>query len=108
MTLTTDHLPFGLARLGFELRPLAFHPRQFTDHGEAYRVIADAERSRHPHPPVRRVKSQVQVLDVLPNDFDPHAPDHHVMLLSTHSGSSRVPDRKSTRLNSRHRCISYD
>src|ERR1017187_8460872 len=62
-------------------------------------VIADAERRRHPHASVRRVNSEVQVLDVLPNDFDPHAPDHDVMLLSTHSGSSRVPEPVSSALH---------
>jgi hypothetical protein len=33
VALTTDHLPFGLARLSLELRPLALHPSQFSDYG---------------------------------------------------------------------------
>ena len=62
---------------------------------------------RHPHPAVGRINAEVQVLDGLADDRDPHAPDRNLARLNTHSGSLPIraacrPAHRSHGLRSRH------
>ena len=90
VALAADHLAFGLARLGLE-------PARWRLIQPSLPITASRTRHRspqgrgHPHPAVRRIDAEVQVLDVLADDLDGQPADVDLVLLSTHSGSSPAP-----------------
>ena len=75
VALAADHLPLGLARLGFKLRLLSLDPAQLADHRQPHCVIADRQGCRHPHPAVGWIDAEVQVLDGLADDLNRQAAD---------------------------------
>jgi hypothetical protein len=87
MTLTADHLSDRLARLRIEFGTLALYPSEFVYNGQSYRVVTDAQRDGHAHTTIRRIYTQVQVLDLLANHLNRHPTDHELMDASNRFGS---------------------
>ena len=92
MTLAVYHFALRLARLGLEMRPLAFDPAELADDCQADCLVADPEWCSHPYPAMRRIDPQVQVLDVLSDNMNRQATDGDLVGLSIHSGFSRFQE----------------
>jgi hypothetical protein len=94
MALAADHFPFGLARLSIKSRPLTVYPPKLADYRQSHGIIIHSKRSRHPDTAIGRIYTQVQVLDVLPDNFNPQAIDANPAMFSTHADFSPAQESR--------------
>jgi hypothetical protein len=81
------HVSSRLTRLLCESGALTFDPAKLPRNGNADGVIRDGQWRGHAHTTVRRVHTEVQVLDGLADDLNGQAADHDLAALSIHAGS---------------------
>ena len=70
VALTGDELAARLAILSPKPGALSPNPGQPGDHRQPHRVVVEAQGRGNAHPSLGRVDTQVQVLDVLADDFN--------------------------------------
>jgi hypothetical protein len=76
-----------LTGLSIEAGSLPLDPTQLSNYGPPHSVVADPNWRGHPHASVRRVHTQVQILDLLADNLDAQALNGDLTSLSIHAVS---------------------
>src|ERR671910_591286 len=85
VAFTTHHFALGLPWLTIESSSLAFNPSQLADHRKSDSVIRNSQRRCHSNATMRRINTEMEVLDVLSDDLHGQPIDGYFVLLSSHA-----------------------